>query len=266
MFDFQLKAYYNKLFPYDLYFKWFGNGDSTYFEKREFSFTKKGDIYMRFLSFRDAEELKREIIKANPIKIDVGAVYNTLPKYRSSSGQNFLPCEKELVFDIDMTDYDDVRTCCSDAKVCNKCWKFMIVAYKILNAALRDDFGFENIMWVFSGRRGIHCWVADDKARKLTNEGRAAIANYLSWKKVNKLTGLTSLIRKPIHPSYMRALSIIESDFSDFILEGQNIFNDKKIIDLVQMILKAYFENKKDFNKMESDYVSLMNKKTPTLS
>lgn len=107
------------------------------------------------------------------------------------------PLLRELVFDIDMTDYDPIRTCCSDANICKRCWQFIAAAVRVLDSALRDQFGYEKLLWVYSGRRGIHLWISDKEAMELTDQQRKALVGWLtvvqggkeSSKKLNLHTG-----------------------------------------------------------------------------
>lgn len=92
----------------------------------------------------------------------------------------FSPQLRELVFDIDMTDYDSIRTCCSGADICRRCWTFIAAAVRVLDRGIRDQFGYKHLLWVYSGRRGIHLWISDREALELTDEQRKALVGWLT--------------------------------------------------------------------------------------
>lgn len=237
-----LKVYYGRLFPYNDIFDWLSYGNDPlkenphierdYFGKREWSFTIEDDIYIRYQSFRDKQELISAIQKRQPHKIDIGAIFTAPPKdHATVKPELFKTTERELVFDIDMTDYDDIRTCCTGANICHRCWPYMTMALKVVDRALRDDFGFEHILWVYSGRRGIHCWCCDLEARQLPNDARAAIVEYLSvhtGTSENSDKKIKSSFTQP-HPMIKRSYSILEPYFAEHIIEesGQGLLARK---------------------------------------
>ncbi|KAJ1475771.1 hypothetical protein T484DRAFT_1633476, partial [Baffinella frigidus] len=184
-----------RLFPYEAMHSWLscGRKGEDAFAKREFSYTLANDIYIRFLSYNTVEELKADMMKKIPHKIDMGAVYSSEPKSKAMiSKEAFQEISREFVLDIDLTDYQDgtIVTNCIDPSdpQFTKSWRFMAIACKVLDKALREDFGFKHLLWVFSGRRGIHCWVCDDRARHMNNSTRSAVAEYLSAIKVASLS------------------------------------------------------------------------------
>lgn len=230
-----LPIYYARLFPQNLFCRWLTCGSSPQpLSNRELSFTLADDVYLRYLTINNQKELQNLLQKKCPLKLDIGGVYNTKP---SIGRHDSVVLSRELVFDIDLTDYDEVRTCCQEAKVCEKCWKFMVIACEIIDKALKEDFGFQIILWVFSGRRGIHCWVSDYEARTLDSPGRGAIADYLCLilggdgqnKKVH-------LGNDNLHTSIRRSLNTIDKYF-EVLLQDQEFFSTpvglKKLLKMI---------------------------------
>ena len=235
-----LRIYYQRLFPYEQMFSWLSYGhdpasdsplvQKDFFSKREFSFTMADDIYIRYLSFRDEAAMREEIQKRQPHKIDIGAVFSHPPdKHTTIKASIFKPEQRELVFDIDLTDYD-VRedTIWNGKSMSKKCWPFMAAVIKVLDASLREDFNFKNIFYVYSGRRGVHAWVCDPEAMAMTNEQRSAVADYLALEMgENHATAKkqAALHGGVLHPSLTRAFKLLEPIFVQAVCDeaGQGL-------------------------------------------
>ena len=102
------------------------------------------------------------------------------------------------------------------------------MSIKVVDTALREDFGFEHIMWVYSGRRGAHAWISDKVAREMDDGMRRALAGYLEVIKGGAQGGKRVNVKRPLHPHLVRSLEVLKPYFQSVILEDQNPFQSER--------------------------------------
>merc|ERR1719469_1491976 len=123
-----LRIYYDRFFPFLQMFRWLSYKNDPkssspgvqkdFFLRREFCFVLEGDVFCRYTCFRDVEEFRTQVMARQPIRMEIGAVFTHPPKNHTTVvGGAYKPLERELVFDIDMDDYDEIRTCCKGSKL-----------------------------------------------------------------------------------------------------------------------------------------------------
>lgn len=73
-------SFYRHLLPWKSLFTWLNreapHAVTRSFTHREFAFTLQNEAYLRYNSFATWEELKREVIRLNPARFEIGPVYS----------------------------------------------------------------------------------------------------------------------------------------------------------------------------------------------
>jgi DNA primase small subunit len=188
-------------------------GLSTFY-RREFAFLLEGDVFVRNISFKSTAELVDYLVH-NPTRLAyVGAVYE-VPPTKHSTIQKVKWTSREFCFDLDLNDYDPVRKCGCRGKeqYCSECWSLVQDAALFLDKTLKEDFGFKDIVWVFSGRRGFHGWVRDPLAGQLTQAQRNSMVRYFSLIKDQSRTQAVEKDLRAVVPLRDRIIEIIAKSF-----------------------------------------------------
>lgn len=191
----------------------FAHGQSG--DKREIILQWSGGRISRWNSLRtEHEAFKTFICEQNPERMEIGGAYAQAVEERAIRGKHGLTLlGRELVFDLDMdAAYDPYRVCgCSGANICRVCWKLLAAGARFLDRILQHEFGCRKMLWVFSGRRGLHCWVFGHTC--IPRSARAAILE-----RVDVLVqSATSRNVRPLLPSVTAALVQLHADFEVYV-------------------------------------------------
>ena len=96
----------------------------------------------RYQSYKGMDEMRSGIIKNCPHKIDIGPMYSVDPQKRAAYANSvFYPVERELIFDIDMTDYGDIIPDLKEysEKAIARYWPLMTVAMTVVDEVCSLD-------------------------------------------------------------------------------------------------------------------------------
>ncbi|MCE5296521.1 MAG: DNA primase catalytic subunit PriS [Euryarchaeota archaeon] len=149
----------------------------TKFEQREFGFMYfDKDFVRRHVGFKRPDDLRKYLVSQVPMHVYYSSALYEIPSAPKMDQKGWLGAD--LVFDLDADHIKGAETM-SYAQMLSLVKKDMI---KLLDDFLFGDMGFgeTDVRLVFSGGRGYHAHISDEKVLKLKSHERSEIVDYVS--------------------------------------------------------------------------------------
>ena len=175
-----LPTYYQRHFPAvpfcDLLSRaWRGH---SVLHKREICVENTDGCYIRWQSVDNAASLLKLFKEKRVEKLHTGAIFSEEPRFKKRNPLMH-PIQRELVFDIDVNDVGAFGVDPNDIESCDRVWPVVATQMRILKRLLIEHFDFKHFLLVYSGRRGAHLSVYDERACVLSDAERASIVEFL---------------------------------------------------------------------------------------
>jgi hypothetical protein len=137
---------------------------------------------------KDKDTLYHKILQRKPYQIHIDLLH------QYDNGREII--HRELVFDIDVTDF--VKYCDKEScdYCCTTCWLHIEGASLLLDYLFRRVMGInpKNMLWVLSGKKGIHCIVNDPIYLLQGLKQKEAIYHFLTKNTLDELAQFGSTL------------------------------------------------------------------------
>ena len=229
-----LADYYRSTFPAGA-LAWLATRRGDALDQREWA--AEGAYYKRYVVGATAGALRKELLMVPQLaSVHIGPVYSGRVS-RSGKGGGTLedysrPHRRELVFDVDLTDFPFLKEQLTpqpggpvDLEACDRAWPVAGLALFFLKYMLCEHLGFTEFLCVYSGRRGAHLWVLDERAMVLTEEGRAAVASFVNLRAAPSNGVRASGEQRKLMNTYDLTDAVVYS-FESVLVEGMGLLDD----------------------------------------
>lgn len=227
-----LLNYYSTIFPINHILDLYTYNNENLTNNREFAIRKEeNNAIIRYVNIKSNKDFLEKVVKFKPSRIEIGPIYNIDMKLINF--QTIEPYGKEMIIDLDITDYKDVINCnCPSIGIlCNEC--LLVLKYNIIitNNILVNHFRTNRFFWLFSGKKGFHCVIYDEFFFLKDNNERKKLLNiFENYRTLNK-----AIIQEPIESILLE--KYIQDEINKYfdILKSRNQLKLKNSFKLQQI-------------------------------